>query len=277
MKFLTEAMFKQLKTYFLTVLFIILLASCGSEDPQNARLQVVLVDAPAEYQAVNVDVQEVHVRFNGAAGNQNESEDETESVNVESGWTDISDFEPQVVNLLDLVNGEHQVLADQEVPAGKLGEVRLVLGADNTLVIDGETSDLTIPSGSESGLKIKLNQELLAGVTYKLILDFDAARSVFATGSGKYNLKPVIHAEMEAQTGAIFGTVEPAEEGIVVYAIQATDSVSSYTDAQGAFLLQALEAGSYDVAAVSITDTVKVEGIEVVVGAQSDAGTLTFE
>lgn len=256
---LSTSMKNNIKTCLLAVLLIIVLASCGSDDPENARLRVVLVDAPAAYDEVNVDVQEVNVK-------------------LDSGWTDVSSFSPQVINLLDLVNGNQAVLADTDVPSGRLGEVRLVLGENNTLVTKGETIDLTIPSGSESGLKIKINQDLVAGVTYKLILDFDAAKSVVKAGtSGAYNLKPVIHADMEAQTGAISGDVAPAEAGILIYGIMADDSVSTYTSEEGDFLLQALEAGTYNVVAVSTSDTVTVENVEVEVGFVTDAGTLTFE
>lgn len=258
MKNYSTAIIKNMKNYLLTVLSIILLASCGSDDPENARLQVVLVDAPAEYDQVNIDVQEVNVK-------------------LDTGWTDVSDFDPQVMNLLDLVNGTEAVLADTDIPAGRLGEVRLVLGDNNSLVISGESVDLTIPSGSESGLKIKINQDLLAGVTYKLILDFDAAKSIVETGNGEFKLKPVIRANMEAQTGAISGSISPAEDGVVVYAIVNDDSVSTYSDADGLFLISALEANTYNVVAINATDTTSVDGIEVVVGEVADAGELKFE
>jgi len=252
--------------YLLTLFSLVVLISCN-DDPQNARLQVSLVDAPAEYDAVKVDVQAVKVRFGPA-----------DSSEGENGWQDVSDFDAEIIDLLELVNGEEEVLVDREIPSGKLGEIRLVLGNENSLVIDGQETPLTVPSGSESGLKVKLNEDILEGVTYKLILDFDAAKSVVKSGeSGKYNLKPVIHASLEAQTGAIKGSVDPAIEGIVVYAIVGTDSVSTYTDVAGEFLLRALEENTYDIAALSETDTVKVMGINVLVGEVSDAGTLTFE
>lgn len=253
--------------FFITALSIVFLASCGNDESGNARLQVSLVDAPAEYDAVKVEVQEVNVRFGPADASEGES-----------GWQDISDFEPQEIDLLKLVNGEEEVLVDREIPTGKLGEIRLVLGDNNTLTMGGETVDLTIPSGSESGLKIKLNEDLLAGITYKLILDFDAASSVVRAGSsGKYNLKPVIHASMEAQTGAISGSVSPVEEGVAVYAVVGEDSVSTYTDAAGQFLLRALDPNGYEVVAINATDTVRTEEpVNVVIGEVSDVGELVF-
>ena len=260
-----------MKTSILLLVSCFLLISCTTDEAssENARLQISLVDSPAEYDQINIDVQEINVKFGVA--------EEAEEDEEEESWTNISDFDPQVINILDLVNGEEEVLVDREIPSGTLGEVRLVLGNNNTLVMDDESLDLKVPSGSQSGLKIKINEDLLAGVSYKLILDFDAAKSVVKAGnSGKFNLKPVIHASMEAQTGAISGAIDPISES-VVYAIQGTDSVSTYTDDDGLFLIRALAAGNYNLAAISETDTATLSDVEVLVGEVTLADTLKFE
>ena len=43
---------------------------------------------------------------------------------------------------------------------------------------------LTTPSAQHSGLKLNVHAELTEGITYKILLDFDAVRSVVKTGSG---------------------------------------------------------------------------------------------
>ena len=60
---------------------------------------------------------------------------------------------------------------------------------------------LTTPSAQHSGLKLNVHAELTEGITYKILLDFDAARSIVKTGSGAYNLKPVIRTITEATSG----------------------------------------------------------------------------
>lgn len=253
----------------LSVCYIVGFSSCSEEESGEARLKVVLVDAPASYDEVNVDVQSINVRFGQA----------DDSADDDSGWTDISDFEPQVFNLLDLTNGSEEVLADVSVANGTLGEVRLVLGDENSLVMDGVETALTVPSGGSSGLKIKLNAELKAGITYTLVLDFDAANSVTSTGSGNFNLRPVIHAKMDALTGAISGNIVPADLDAVIYATQGDLSFSTYPDEAGQFLIQALDAGTYDVYVVSGDPeiTVTAEPVTVTVGEVEDAGTFSFE
>lgn len=260
----------------LITLLLVVTTSCSNDDPQNARLQVVLVDSPAEYDGVLVDIQGVTVNF----GDDQESDSEE---NEGSGWTDIttSGFEPGQINLLELVNGTEALLADESISVGSLNEIRLLLGDNNVLVMGEEEIALTIPSGSSSGLKIKVNAEIRAGITYKLLLDFDAARSIVATGSGRYNLKPVIHASMEAQTGAISGAISGLDEGVgvVLYAVQGEDSISTYPNQAGQFLIQALEEGIYDVVAVPDAEigVLTVEDISVETGEVSSAGNISFE
>jgi hypothetical protein len=65
------------------------------------------------------------------------------------------------------------------------------LGNDNSIKIGTVVYPLTIPSGSESGLKIKVNKKLHASID-SLLIDFDAALSIMLTGNGEYKLKPVL-------------------------------------------------------------------------------------
>ena len=244
----------------------VMMVACGDKEGGAAKIQVVMVDAPAEYDAVLIDVQEVQV---------NTSSDEA------NGWESLEEAEPGIYNLLELTNGEEAFLGEIELPAGRLGQVRLILGDQNELVIGEDTLGLTVPSGSQSGLKVNINTDIAEGVVYKLVLDFDAGRSVVKSGnSGGYNLKPVIRAQMEAQTGAIEGAVSPAGADVIVYAIQGEDSVSSYPDEGGAFLIRALAEGTYDVVAVPASDSftkATIEALEVTIGQVTVADTLHID
>lgn len=244
----------------------VMMVACGDKEGGAAKIQVVMVDAPAEYDAVLIDVQEVQV---------NTSSDE------ENGWESLEEAEPGIYNLLELTNGEEAFLGEIELPEGRLGQVRLILGDQNELVIGEDTLQLTVPSGSQSGLKVNINADIVEGVAYKLILDFDAGRSVVKRGnSGAYNLKPVIRAQMDAQTGAIEGAVSPAGADVIVYAIQGEDSVSSYPDEAGAYLIRALTEGTYDVVAVPASDSftkATIEALEVKIGEVTVADTLRID
>ena len=246
------------------LLLMTVISACDDQETGNARLVVKLTDAPADYQEVNVDIQsvEVNVSQNGNG----------------SGWTSLDNSNPGVYNLLELTNGLSVVLADAELPAGYISQIRLILGDNNTLKMDEMVHDLSTPSAQQSGLKLKINTTLIAGITYEILLDFDAARSVVEAGnSGKYNLKPVIRAVAEAQDGAISGIVLPLEAKPVVYAIQGQDTVTSaYTDGGGKFLLQGLDAGNYTVGIEPSSDFNEqiLNDIQVTLGEITDIGTI---
>jgi hypothetical protein len=156
------------------VLALVFFACQKEKSGGTTNLKIRLTDNPFNATEVNVDIREVRV---------NVHDDST-------GWirlnTDIG-----VYNLLDLQNGVDTLLAQGLIPTGTLKEVRFVLGDDNSIMIDNTLYPLTIPSGSESGLKIKLNKNLNATID-SLIIDFDAALSILQTGTGEYKLKPVL-------------------------------------------------------------------------------------
>jgi hypothetical protein len=67
---------------------------------------------------------------------------------------------------LDFTNGLDTLLGSTVLPAGKISQMRLVLGSRNTVNIDGTISDLKTPSAQQSGLKFKIDATLKAGITY---------------------------------------------------------------------------------------------------------------
>ena len=152
--------------------------SCGKDknDDSTSTLNVRLTDAPAAVQEINIDVREIKVKF---------TEDSSEN-----NWLSLS-ATPGIYNLLAFQNGVDTLLATGVVPSRPLKEIRLILGPNNTVKDNGVVYPLVIPSGSESGLKIKLNKSLNASLE-TVIIDFDAAQSVSVEGTGNYKLRPVL-------------------------------------------------------------------------------------
>ena len=176
------------------------LAACGgSSTPSSepAKINVRLVDAPSSgYQEVNIDVQKVEI-----AG--------------DDGWRTLG-TPNRVVNLLALVDGVSATLVDGEtLPAGHYGQMRLVLGTRNSVLLTNGTSpqdlqDLKVPSGQQSGVKLTVNFDVQPGTTADVYIDFDAHKSVFvheAGNSGKYLLRPTVRACDKLVTGSISGTL----------------------------------------------------------------------
>ncbi len=154
-------------------------SSCSKSDNESpSTLQVRLTDAPTALQEVNVDVKAVSIKY------RDDANDST------LNWVNLS-TSGGIYNLLSLQNGVDTLLASGVVPEKQIKEIRLILGTNNTVKNNGVVYPLTIPSGSESGLKIKFSKKLAAGIN-PLLLDFDAAMSVSQNGSGAYMLRPVI-------------------------------------------------------------------------------------
>ncbi len=140
----------------------------------STQLKVRLTDAPINADSVNVDIRQVRVNFR---------QDST-------GWVDLN-TNAGIYDLLGLQNGVDTLLAVGTIPSNSVQEIRFVLGTDNTIVVNGVSYPLTIPSGSQSGLKLKINKQL-NGPIDSILIDFDAALSVHQAGPGNYMLKPVL-------------------------------------------------------------------------------------
>src|SRR5690606_10644983 len=127
-------------------------------------------------------------------------------------------------------------------------QIRLKLGPHNSVVVDGVTEPLKTPSGQTSGVKLNLHETLLPGVAYDIWIDFDAGKSIVATGNGKYNLKPVIRTYADVTNGMIEGYATPLAALPVVYAIANTDTFTAIPDASSAyFKFNGLPAGMYQI------------------------------
>jgi hypothetical protein len=145
-----------------------------SKNKETTKLDIQLTDNPYNAQEVNVDIKEVRVNF---------SDDS-------SGWVTLNTF-AGVYNLLGLQNGLDTLIASATVTTGTVKEIRFILGSNNSIKINDVVFPLTIPSGSESGLKIKVNKKLAVGFDF-LLIDFDAALSILQVGTGDFKLKPVL-------------------------------------------------------------------------------------
>ena len=220
----------------LLILLIFGFTACNSDDNADSeqgtsRMSVKLVDAPGDYDAVFIDVVDVVIKYNG-------SNDEVS----------IGDVNVGVYDLLELTGGVSVLLVNDELPSGTISQIRLILGDDNTIVVDGQTIPLNTPSAQQSGLKIQVNETLEAGIFYEFILDFDVDHSIVALGNGGYNLHPVIRATTVAESGSIAGNILPVGIQTLITASNGVDEISAYADiTTGNFVLSGVPSGLYTV------------------------------
>jgi hypothetical protein len=221
----------------LSLVSLTVLNSCqkNAASNGNARLQVYLTDAPGDYEAVYIDVKDVQINVTG------------DSLN---GWQSLKNVNAAVYDVLKLVNDDDTLLADANIPSGKLHQMRLILGTENYVKIEGTSQliKLETPSAQQSGLKLNIQQDVQDGILYTITLDFDVAKSIVKTGNSKYILKPTIRTILNAAGGSIKGVVMPKTFQSAVYAVQGVDTVAStFTDSDGGYLLRGLAAGTYGV------------------------------
>jgi len=147
---------------------------CKKKSEGNSQMTVKMVDAPGDFQQVNVEVLQVQVHHSG------------------QGWVNLP-TNAGVYDLLTLQNDVSTTLVNAgSLPSGHLEQFRLILGDENNVMIDSVYYPLATPSAQQSGLKINLNADFAPNTLYELVLDFDAANSIVIQGNGAYSLKPVI-------------------------------------------------------------------------------------
>jgi len=228
---------KKFAGLLLAFVAVTMFLSCSDDDStsdQNARVKISMTDAPGDYEAVFVDVIDVKIKADAASD--------------EEGWVSLDGVEAGRYDLLSLTGGITQLLATAEVAPGMLGQIRLLLGSDNAIVLNGTTEEipLSTPSAQQSGLKLKVNQELVAGVEYEYLLDFDVDKSIERAGeSGQYILKPVIRLAAVEGSATISGEVQPSDFQSVVKVQNAANIITAYTGQDGKFSLNGVPAGTY--------------------------------
>ena len=230
------------------LLALILSLSCSknekSSNSGNAQLQIRLTDSPfPNVKAVWIDVRQIEIIMN-----------ETGSPFILDG------AHPGMYNLMDFTNGRDTLLADASIPPGTISQIRLILGDNNYLITnEDEKIALKTPSAQESGLKVQVHQSVSGGILYRLILDFDAGKSIVKAGnSGNYLLKPVLRIlSLIPSGGDIKGVVVPLNIRTAVLAINGPDTVSTaFTDPlNGNYLIKDVPAGSYSLVFISSDTT----------------------
>jgi len=281
---INQIFMKKYISYFLSALTVIFAASCNTDDSPDdlqgkARVNFFLVDAPGDFDEVWVEVLAVRVKMDDNSLDDDDTQGDNDD-NYDS-WQEVSyEGETQMVNLLDLTGANSLLLGTEDFDEGEIDQLRLILGTNNYVVKDGVESDLKTPSAQQSGLKIKIDQELEAGQTYDLIIDFDVAKSIVVAGnSGNINLKPVLRAYLQEAAG-ISGQIMPLEAQMIeVTAMDGDDTYTTYVDENGNFKIQGLDAGTYSLVITpnELYVPVQIDGIMVEDGEMTVVEPITLE
>lgn len=224
---------------------VLLIGACGSGETDPGTVRFALTDAPAcGFEQVNVSVERIRVNRNADA-NENSL-----------GWTDLKLAPARRIDLLKLGNGVLEELGELQLPAGRYAQLRLVLAAggggtpaNSVLPVDGEETALDIAAVERSGIAVAHAFSVAEGKVTDVLFDFDACRSVAASGAAGYVLRPVVR--VVPRNGAtITGYVDAALAGVTVSAQKAgAPARATVADANGRFVIAFLDPAQspYDV------------------------------
>jgi hypothetical protein len=278
--------FMRLGSVMVMVTIALGLAGCSgsSSSSKMGSVNLSVSDPPTcsmpsgPYSHVFVTITDVQIHTSANAGPK------------DAGWVDLTPNlknSPQQVDLLAQANTEcflAMLGSKIELQAGSYQQIRVFLSPDNNsitgnqcsgatgnpancvvLAADNSLHALTLTSEAQSGLKIPSGQiaggnfTIAAGETKDLDIDFSACASIVATGSGKFMLKPVLHAGEVGLSSAINGNVvdsltgKAIVGGTTVVALEQKDPggidrviLSTLADANGNFALCPVPAGTYD-------------------------------
>jgi hypothetical protein len=161
-------------------------SSTGLEDSASgeALLQILLTDAPADY----IDQAWVSISRVYLIPGEEDPEEGPPFIDL---FHDEDD--PLRYDLLTLRNGiTADMTGEVEVPAGTFNQLRMIVADAEVTLIDGyefegggQTRDLMIPSGAQSGIKVNLAEPITTeeGTINVILVDFDVDQNFVIQGN----------------------------------------------------------------------------------------------
>jgi len=242
------------------------------EDAQPREFKVNMTDNPGEYEALTVELNSVEV------------------YNENSGWITLNS-NTQFISVLDLTNGkELQIASMQNAEMGAYSKVRLNFGQQHELKvkssveIGGVSSTTTATFYCEyegpDSVEVEIDEQISAEEGVDLLIDFDVASSIQKDGE-EYIIKPTLKLIKDRSTG-VQGKVKGAASASLILT-DGEDTLSSYTNADGEFLIRGMEEGTYDLICYpqnedgeEMMSEQTVSGVVVTKGEIENTGTIRF-
>lgn len=241
--------------------------------PGSQQLSVFLTDNPALFEKVLVDIRSLEVFVdtgaddnsrnrggdddkrddNSGRGGDDDDDDDHDDNGGRGGdddsgtWVNVP-ISAGVYDLLRLRNGVDTLLGSANLPAGELEKVRIGLGANHSVVVNGVSYPLQL--GNTDKIVIKIDDDNLArdNGRMRLHIDFDAGRSIIMRGNA-FVLNPVMKTFCDDRSARVEGRVMPRDAyPVIVQVYNSKDTAMAIPDREdGKFKVRGLPDGTYNI------------------------------
>jgi len=187
-----------LSSVVLFTILVVFVSGCKKEDDNliNNQEEVVTTNfkislkstdlSRSNYDLVNIDIQKVSIHT-------------STDLSGTTGWLDM-ETNAGIYDLMDYKSGNDTIIAlDPALQTQNVSQIRLILGSNNSVVVDGATFNLDTQNAQTSGIIVDVDAQLQPGMSYNVVLNFDPDQSILAAFDGSYSFKPVITANVIQQ------------------------------------------------------------------------------
>lgn len=248
---------------FFTAIMLIVIA-CNKDNASDVAssglskvpLVVYLTDAPLSLDTVNLDIKTVEVKLDTNASYKDDDhfgeKEDLDSLNDQKhhdgfGTWDTLSFTAGVINVAALRNGIDKSLASGSV-AGTIRKIRLSLGTNNSVILDGVTYPLVIKS---KYVYVSINKEhhqkdSLNSAATALKLDLDLYRSIKLV-NGTYYFAPYLKPFNDVNFARLSGLVAPVEARPFITVYNSNDTSYGVAAKNGFYKIRGLKGGIYSI------------------------------
>lgn len=240
----------------------IFFAACNKENSGKSvdttgrtQLSIYMMDDPVAFTKVLIDIKQVAVKIDTSAyrddadDNHQWFDDYRGCRNGNSAIWDTLAITPGVYDLLQLRNGTDTLLASGLVANGKVLQVRITLGTNNTVYTDSVTSFPLNIIGPNNYFDINVRKGDVADITnnqLKLWFDFNLSKSIFYSNN-KYWLKPAVTSFNDNKRAKLEGRVSPEGAAGFVTVYNASDTLYALPWFGGYYQVRGVTAGTYSI------------------------------
>ena len=253
--------------------------SSNSDIPSGqARFSLFLTDGPYDFQKVMIQIKSIELKIDTCHrfGDKDDDDDDRnhsgnddhrhhhgncdnhdgdhdgdrkDSVGHCEIWVKLQ-INPGIYDILKLRNGIDTMMGITYIPKGKIKQIRILLGNDNSITSDNITRPLKIRD-NKFYVSVNVRNEHLDSISlnnFQIILDFNLAKSI-RFENDIFWLRPEICVFAKKNTGSIEGRIRPDSSFGIIKAFNAIDTGYALPDREheGNFKIRGLREGIYTV------------------------------